>query len=143
MVRGKHADYDSSAVPCATQGKISLVIPAPEIAGPHRFKGQHGPHRCSDAKLASPLEFTNIGAQADTARRRYTLAGVNFSGPARLFCLGLVLARVMPKFAMARQWIAGISVRLWQGVLRGSLRGQCFYYAMHSRLSACGGGFPR
>ncbi len=80
------------------RGKDLSIISGAEIDGKTVFEGQKEPSVSSDAKLASPLEFTKV--QHRTAERGggYYVWRVIWTGAFILF--GLVLAGLMPKFAV-------------------------------------------
>lgn len=80
------------------QGKSLSIVSGAEIDGKTSFKGQKEPSVSSDAKLASPPEFTKIEHRHRERGGGYYLWRVIWTGTFILF--GLVLTGLMPKFAL-------------------------------------------
>jgi cytoskeletal protein CcmA (bactofilin family) len=79
------------------QGNSLSIASGAQIDGKTSFKGHKEPSVASDAKLASPLEFTKIERKQEARGGGYYLWRVIWTGTFILF--GLVLASLMPKFA--------------------------------------------
>jgi len=98
------------------QGKSLSIVSGAEIDGKASFKGQKEPIVASDAKLASPMEFTKIEHKREERGGGYYLWRVIWTGTFILF--GLVLAGLMPKFAVETVNSAGqIGASFGLGVL--------------------------
>jgi cytoskeletal protein CcmA (bactofilin family) len=98
------------------QGKSLSIVSGAEIDGKASFKGQNEPIVASDAKLASPMEFTKIEHKREERGGGYYLWRVIWTGTFILF--GLVLAGLMPKFAVETVNSAGqIGASFGLGVL--------------------------
>jgi cytoskeletal protein CcmA (bactofilin family) len=98
------------------QGKSLTIASGAEIDGKTSFKGQKEPSVASDAKLASPLEFTKMEHKHEERGGGYYLWRVIWTGTFILF--GLVLASLMPKFALETVDSAGhIGASFGLGVL--------------------------
>jgi cytoskeletal protein CcmA (bactofilin family) len=98
------------------QGKSLSIASGAEIDGKTSFKGQKEPSVASDAKLASPVEFTKMEHKREERTGGYYLWRVIWTGTFILF--GLVLASLMPKFALETVDSAGhIGASFGLGVL--------------------------
>jgi len=98
------------------QGKSLSIVSGAEIDGKTSFKGQKEPSVASDAKLASPVEFTKMEHKREERTGGYYLWRVIWTGTFILF--GLVLASLMPKFALETVDSAGhIGASFGLGVL--------------------------
>jgi cytoskeletal protein CcmA (bactofilin family) len=98
------------------RGKSLSIVSGAEIDGKTSFKGQKEPSVASDAKLASPLEFTMVEHHREERGGGYYLWRVILTGTIILF--GLVLAGLMPKFAVETVESAGqIGASFGVGVL--------------------------
>jgi cytoskeletal protein CcmA (bactofilin family) len=98
------------------QGNSLSIASGAEIDGKTSFKGHKEPSVASDAKLGSPLEFTLLEHKHEERRGGYYLWRVILTGTIVLF--GLVLAGLMPKFAMETVESAGqIGASFGVGVL--------------------------
>jgi cytoskeletal protein CcmA (bactofilin family) len=98
------------------QGKSLAIASGAEIDGKTSFKGQKEPSVASDAKLASPPEFTKLEHKHPERGGGYYLWRVIWTGTFILF--GLVLASLMPKFALETVDSAGhIGASFGLGVL--------------------------
>jgi cytoskeletal protein CcmA (bactofilin family) len=98
------------------QGNSLSIASGAEIDGKTSFKGHKEPSVASDAKLGSPLEFTLLERKHEERRGGYYLWRVILTGTIVLF--GLVLAGLMPKFAMETVESAGqIGASFGVGVL--------------------------
>jgi len=98
------------------QGNSLSIASGAEIDGKTVFKGNKEPNVASDAKLASPLEFTKIERRREERGGGYYLWRVIWTGTFILF--GLVLASLMPKFAVETVDSAGhIGASFGLGVL--------------------------
>jgi cytoskeletal protein CcmA (bactofilin family) len=98
------------------QGNSLSIVSGAEIDGKTSFKGHKEPSVASDAKLASPLEFTKIEHRREERRGGYYLWRIIWTGTFILF--GLVLASLMPKFAIETVESAGqIGASFGLGVL--------------------------
>ncbi len=86
-------------------GKSLSIVSGAEIDGKTVFDGQEPPNVSSDAKLASPPEFTKVQHHARERDSGYYIWRVIWTGAFILF--GLVLAGVMPKFAQETVESAG------------------------------------
>ena len=80
------------------RGKDLSILSGAEIDGKTVFEGQKEPSVSADAKLASPPEFTKIQHKTRERGGVYYVWRVIWTGAFVLF--GLVLAGLMPKFAM-------------------------------------------
>jgi cytoskeletal protein CcmA (bactofilin family) len=80
------------------QGNSLSIASGAEIDGKTSFKGHKEPSVASDAKLASPIEFTKIERRHEARGGSYYVWRVIWTGTFILF--GLVLAGLMPKFAL-------------------------------------------
>ncbi len=108
------------------QGKSLSIVSGAEIDGKTSFKGQKEPNVASDAKLASPPEFTKVEHRHEERGGGYYLWRVIWTGTFILF--GLVLASLMPKFALETVDSAGhigasfgLGVLVFFGVFIGSI----------------------
>jgi cytoskeletal protein CcmA (bactofilin family) len=98
------------------QGNSLSITSGAEIDGKTKFKGHKEPSVASDAKLASPIEFTMIERRHAERDGGYYLWRVIWTGTFILF--GLVLASLMPKFALEAVDSAGhIGASFGLGVL--------------------------
>jgi cytoskeletal protein CcmA (bactofilin family) len=98
------------------QGKSLSIASGAEIDGKTSFKGQKEPSVASDAKLGSPLEFTKMEHKREERTGGYYLWRIIWTGTFILF--GLVLASLMPKFALETVDSAGhIGASFGLGVL--------------------------
>jgi len=98
------------------QGKSLSIVSGAEIDGKTSFKGQKEPSVASDAKLASPPEFTKLEHKQQERGGGYYLWRVIWTGTFILF--GLVLASLMPRFALETVDSAGhIGASFGLGVL--------------------------
>jgi len=98
------------------QGNSLSIASGAEIDGKTVFKGNKEPNVASDAKLASPLEFTKIERRREERGGGYYLWRVIWTGTFILF--GLVLASLMPRFAVETVDSAGhIGASFGLGVL--------------------------
>ena len=98
------------------QGKSLSIVSGAEIDGKTSFKGQKEPSVASDAKLASPVEFTKMEHKREERTGGYYLWRIIWTGTFILF--GLVLASLMPKFALETVDSAGhIGASFGLGVL--------------------------
>jgi cytoskeletal protein CcmA (bactofilin family) len=98
------------------QGNSLSITSGAEIDGKTIFKGHKEPSVASDAKLASPIEFTMIERRHAERDGGYYLWRVIWTGTFILF--GLVLASLMPKFALEAVDSAGhIGASFGLGVL--------------------------
>ncbi|HEV2102876.1 MAG TPA: polymer-forming cytoskeletal protein [Candidatus Acidoferrum sp.] len=79
------------------RGKSLSIVSGAEIDGKTAFKGQREPNVASDAKLASPLEFTREEHRRAERTGGYYLWQVIWAAAYVLF--GLVLFSLMPKFS--------------------------------------------
>jgi len=86
-------------------GKSLSIVSGAEIDGKTVFDGQEPPSVSSDAKLASPPEFTKVQHHTQSRDSGYYIWRVIWTGAFILF--GLVLAGVMPKFAQETVESAG------------------------------------
>ena len=86
-------------------GKMLTIASGAEIDGRTSFKGQKEPSVASDAKLASPPEFTKVEHKHEARTGGYYLWRIIFTGTFILF--GLALAGLMPKFAVETVESAG------------------------------------
>ncbi|HTB95194.1 MAG TPA: polymer-forming cytoskeletal protein [Candidatus Sulfotelmatobacter sp.] len=97
-------------------GKSLSIASGAEIDGKATFKGQREPSVASDAKLASPVEFTKMEHKREERTGGYYLWRVIWTGTFILF--GLVLTGLMPKFALETVDSAGhIGASFGLGVL--------------------------
>ena len=80
------------------RGKSLSIVSGAEIDGKTAFKGHKEPNVASDAKLASPLEFTKIEQRREERSGGYYLWQVIWAAAYVLF--GLVLFSLMPKFSL-------------------------------------------
>jgi cytoskeletal protein CcmA (bactofilin family) len=87
------------------QGNSLSISSGAEIDGKTSFRGHKQPSVASDAKLASPLEFTLIEHKHEARGGGYFLWRVILTATIILF--GLVLAGLMPKFAVETVESAG------------------------------------
>jgi len=108
------------------QGNSLSIASGAEIDGKTVFKGHKEPNVASDAKLGSPLEFTMLERRHEARGGGYYLWRVIWTGTFILF--GLVLASLMPKFAIESVESAGqigasfgLGVLVFFGVAIGSL----------------------
>ncbi len=108
------------------QGNSLSIASGAEIDGKTSFKGQKEPNVASDAKLASPPEFTKVEHRHEERGGGYYLWRVIWTGTFILF--GLVLASLMPKFALETVDSAGhigasfgLGVLVFFGVFIGSI----------------------
>ena len=98
------------------QGDSLLIVSGAEIDGKTSFKGDKEPSVASDAKLASPLEFTKLEHKREERGGGYYLWRVILTGTIIVF--GLVLAGLMPKFSVETVESAGhIGASFGLGVL--------------------------
>lgn len=98
------------------RGNSLSIASGAEIDGKTSFKGHKEPSVASDAKLGSPLEFTKIERKHEERGGDYYLWRVIWTGTFILF--GLVLASLMPRFAMEAVESAGqIGASFGVGVL--------------------------
>lgn len=98
------------------RGKSLSIVSGAEIDGKTTFTGEKEPSVASDAKLASPPEFTKMEHRAHERRGGYYVWRVIWTGTFILF--GLVLAGLMPKFALETVESAGqIGASFGLGVL--------------------------
>jgi cytoskeletal protein CcmA (bactofilin family) len=98
------------------QGNSLSIASGAEIDGKTIFKGHKEPSVASDAKLGSPLEFTMLERRHEARGGGYYLWRVIWTGTFILF--GLVLASLMPKFAIESVESAGqIGASFGLGVL--------------------------
>lgn len=88
-----------------TRGKSLAIASSAEIDGKTKFEGQKEPSVSSDAKLASPVEFTKIQHKQAERSGGYYLWRVIWTGAFILF--GLVLIGLMPKFSIETVESAG------------------------------------
>ncbi|HXJ11478.1 MAG TPA: polymer-forming cytoskeletal protein, partial [Candidatus Limnocylindrales bacterium] len=79
------------------RGKSLSILSGAEIDGKSAFKGHLEPNVASDAKLASPMEFTRVEARHEARHGGYYLWQVIWAAAYVLF--GLVLFSLMPKFS--------------------------------------------
>jgi cytoskeletal protein CcmA (bactofilin family) len=108
------------------RGKSLSIASGAEIDGTTKFDGQQPPSVSSDAKLASPPEFTKVQHHAEERDAGYYIWRVIWTGAFLVF--GLVLAGLMPKFSMETVESAGqlgasfgLGVLVFFGVFIGSL----------------------
>jgi cytoskeletal protein CcmA (bactofilin family) len=108
------------------RGERLSIASGAEIDGKTRFSGHKEPSVSADAKLASPVEFTPVEHKHEARTAGYYLWRVIFTGAFILF--GLVLAGLMPKFAVEAVQSAGqmgasfgLGVLVFFGVLLASL----------------------
>jgi cytoskeletal protein CcmA (bactofilin family) len=108
------------------RGKDLSIVSGAEIDGRTTFDGQKEPSVSSDAKLASPAEFTKIQHKSQARGGGYYIWRVIWTGTFILF--GLVLAGLMPKFAVETVDSAGhlgasfgLGVLVFCGVFIGSI----------------------
>ncbi|HXH68530.1 MAG TPA: polymer-forming cytoskeletal protein [Candidatus Limnocylindrales bacterium] len=108
------------------RGKSLSIVSGAEIDGKTSFTGPKEPSVASDAKLASPLEFTMAEHHRKDRDAGYYLWRVILTGTIILF--GLVLAGLMPKFAVDTVESAGqigasfgLGVLVFFGVFIGSI----------------------
>jgi hypothetical protein len=87
------------------RGKSLSIVSGAEIDGKTSFEGQQPANVSSDAKLASPAEFTKIEHKHEERGSGYYIWRVIWTGSFILF--GLVLAGLMPKFAVETVESAG------------------------------------
>jgi cytoskeletal protein CcmA (bactofilin family) len=98
------------------QGNSLSIASGAQIDGKTSFKGHKEPSVASDAKLASPLEFTLIEHKRESRGGDYYLWRVILTCTIILF--GLALAGLMPKFSMETVDSAGqIGASFGLGVL--------------------------
>jgi cytoskeletal protein CcmA (bactofilin family) len=98
------------------RGKSLAIVSGAEIDGKTIFRGAKEPSVASDAKLASPVEFTKIERHQQERGGGYYLWRVILTGTIIVF--GLVLAGLMPKFAVETVESAGqIGASFGLGVL--------------------------
>jgi cytoskeletal protein CcmA (bactofilin family) len=98
------------------QGDSLSIVSGAEIDGKTSFKGDKEPSVASDAKLASPLEFTKLEHKREERGGGYYLWRVILTGTIIVF--GLVLAGLMPKFSVETVESAGhIGASFGLGVL--------------------------
>jgi len=107
-------------------GKSLSIASGAQIDGKTEFEGQQVPEVSSEAKLASAPAFTKTERHAETRGSGYYVWRVIWTGAFLLF--GLVLAGLMPKFAMETVESAGnlgasfgLGVLVFFGVLIGSI----------------------
>lgn len=108
-------------------GKSLSIVSGAQIDGKTMFEGQQAPDVSSDAKLASPPEFTKSERHMERERGSgYYIWRVIWTGAFLVF--GLVLAGLMPKFAAETVESAGnlgasfgLGVLVFFGVLIGSV----------------------
>jgi len=97
-------------------GKALSIASGAEIDGKTSFRGEKEPSVASDAKLGSPLEYTKSEHKHQERGGGYYLWRVIWTGTFILF--GLVLASLMPKFALETVDSAGhIGASFGLGVL--------------------------
>jgi len=108
------------------QGDSLSIVSGAKIDGKTSFKGDKEPSVASDAKLASPLEFTKLEHKREERGGGYYLRRVILTGTIIVF--GLVLAGLMPKFSVETVDSAGhlgasfgLGVLVCFGVLIASL----------------------
>ena len=80
------------------RGKSLSIVSGAEIDGKTAFKGYKAPNVASDAKLASPLVFTQIEERREARSGGYYLWQLIWAAAYVLF--GLVLFSLMPKFSL-------------------------------------------
>src|SRR5260221_7939069 len=80
------------------RGKSLSIVSGAEIDGKTAFKGHQAPNVASDAKLASPLVFTQIEQRREERSGGYYFWQVIWAAAYVLF--GLVLFSLMPKFSL-------------------------------------------
>jgi cytoskeletal protein CcmA (bactofilin family) len=98
------------------RGKSLSINSGAEIDGKTTFEGQKEPSVSSDAKLASPPEYTKVQHKSEERGFGYYLWRLIFTGAFILF--GLVLAGLMPRFATETVEAAGqIGASFGLGVL--------------------------
>ena len=107
-------------------GKTLSIVSGAEIDGTTRFEGQQPPTVSSEAKLASPPEFTKVQHHTQERGGGYYVWRIIWTGAFLLF--GLVLASLMPKFATETVESAGqlgasfgLGVLVFFGVLISSV----------------------
>jgi len=107
-------------------GKSLSIVSGAEIDGTTKFEGQEPPSVSSDAKLASQPEFTKTEHHAHERGSGYYIWRVIWTGAFLVF--GLVLAGLMPKFALETVESAGqlgasfgLGVLVFFGVFIGSV----------------------
>jgi cytoskeletal protein CcmA (bactofilin family) len=108
------------------RGKSLSIVSGAKIDGKTSFTGPKEPSVASDAKLASPLEFTMAEHHRENRGGGYYLWRVILTGTIILF--GLVLTGLMPKFAVETVESAGqigasfgLGVLVFFGVFIGSI----------------------
>lgn len=79
------------------RGKSLSIVSGAQIDGKTAFKGYKPPNVASDAKLASPMVFTQIEEHRESRSGSYYLWQVIWAAAYVLF--GLVLFSLMPKFS--------------------------------------------
>lgn len=81
----------------SVQGESLNITGTAQVGGPIRFKGAKPATVSSEAKLASPVEYTHLEKQRDERGAGFYIWRLVWTGSFILF--GLVLISVMPKFS--------------------------------------------
>jgi cytoskeletal protein CcmA (bactofilin family) len=101
------------------RGKSLSILSGAEIDGKTAFKGLKEPNVASDAKLASPMEFTKVEPRHQQRGGGYYLWQVIWAAAYVLF--GLVLFSLMPRFsAEAAANVENIGASAGLGILVGA-----------------------